>query len=616
MRVLHVVRQFHPSIGGLEGVVHDLCVEQRRAGLEADVLTLNRIFVDLDNKLPQNEIVDGVPVRRIGYVGSKRYPIAPTVLFHLKPYDVIHVHGLDFFCDYLALTAPIHRKPLVLTTHGGFFHTGFARRLKHVYFRTITPRTLRNYKRVFACSTSDADTFRTIAKDRVQHIDNGVDIEKFADKSSPAFKPSFVCFGRIASHKGLERAIDIFEILQTQFPEAELQIIGNDADGTLPRLHSKYAELLRQGSVKIKTGLSDAAIAQSLKECSFFMSASEYEGFGLALVEALSAGLVPIVNRIPSFEKIIAGAGVGHIIDFRDPQRAAREIAPIVEKTATQYAECRARAMTSVAPYGWEQVEQRFRSEYEKILGLKRRTILGVNFEPMKRMQAVKKIDSEFERGGTLRVAFANAHTLTLSKSNTEFREALNRFLVLNDGVGVDLASRLKFGTTFPENLNGTDFVPYYLNHTRHKLRIFLVGSRPEVVNEAARRFAAIWPQHQILGACDGYFHNDQHVENICRLIKSAKADLLLVGLGNPLQEMWIADRAAATGARLQMGVGALFDFTSGRVSRAPNWVRRLRCEWVYRLVREPRRMFSRYILGGLMFMGYVLGDRRIGQSS
>jgi alpha-1,3-mannosyltransferase len=616
VRVLHVVRQFHPAVGGLEAVVHDLSVEQRRAGIEADVLTLNREFRNLRNRLPERDVVDGIPVRRIGYVGSKRYPFAPKVLSHLKPYDLIHVHGVDFFCDYLALTAPIHGKPLVLTTHGGFFHTDFARALKHVYFRTITRTMLKNYKSVFACSASDADTFRSIAGDRVKHIDNGVDIAKFAAASSPTFKPSFVCFGRIAAHKGLESAIDTFEILRRQFPEAELQIIGNDADGTLPHLRAKYAALLVEGSLRIKTGLSTEEIALSLKECSYFISASEYEGFGLALVEALSAGLVPIVNRIPSFEQIIAAADVGHLVDFSDTGRAAREIAAILEETGAQYAELRERAMTSVKRYGWQGVEQRFRSEYEEILGLKQRTILGVDFEPMNRVQAVKKIDGEFERGGTLRVAFANAHTLTLSRSNTAFRKALKRFLVLNDGVGVDLASRFKFGTTFPENLNGTDFVPYYLSHTRHRLRIFLVGSRQEVVSEAARRFADIWPQHEIIGARNGYFRNEEHVKSVCRDIKDVKADLLLVGLGNPLQEMWIAERAATTGARLQMGVGALFDFVSGGVPRAPLWVRRLRCEWIFRLACEPRRMFSRYILGGVMFAGYVLSDRRTGHSA
>ncbi|MCC7251281.1 WecB/TagA/CpsF family glycosyltransferase [Hyphomicrobium sp.] len=613
MRVLHVVRQFYPAVGGLEGVVHALSVQQRRSGLDADVLTLDREFRDPSDWLPERDLVDGVPVRRIGYLGSKRYPIAPAVLGHLKPYDLIHVHGVDFFCDYLALLAPVHRKPLVLSTHGGFFHTGFAQGAKRVYFRTVTRAALGRYKRVFACSAADAETFRPVAGDRLKQIDNGVDIAKFAGASSPVLKPSLACFGRIASHKGLERLLDTFEILKTRLPAVELQLIGNDSDGTLARLQTKYDRLLREGSVKIKTGLDDDAIARSLRDCSFFVSASEYEGFGLALVEALSAGLVPIVNRIPTFEKIVADAGVGHLADFGDPGQAADVIASAIADAAERYDALRAQAMASVTRYGWEETEQRFRGEYERILGLKRRTILGVAFEPMRRAEAVEKIDGELERGREIKVAFANAHTLTLAKQDNAFRRALSNFLVLNDGVGVDIASRLKFGRPFPENLNGTDFVPYYLSRTQHRLRIFLVGARPDVVSEAARRFAVTWPQHQIIGTCGGYFRDEKQVDELCRIIRSVKADLLLVGLGNPMQELWIANRGISTGARLQMGVGALFDFTAGRVPRAPPWVRRLRCEWVYRLTREPRRLFSRYILGGFVFMRHVLGDRHTG---
>jgi alpha-1,3-mannosyltransferase len=258
-------------------------------------------------------------------------------------------------------------------------------------------------------------------------------------------------------------------------------------------------------------------------------------------------------------------------------------------------------------------VEGQFRAEYETILGLKRRTILGVRFEPMKREQAVVKIDEELQGGRPLRVAFANAHTLNFAARSASFRHILNGFLVLNDGVGIDIASRLKFGSTFPDNLNGTDFVPYYLSWTRHQLRIFLVGSTPAVVTEAARRFAVTWPQHSIVGTCDGYFHNEEQVDELCRIIKEVRADLLLVGLGNPMQELWIAHHGGTTGARLQMGVGALFDFASGRVPRAPVWVRRMRCEWTYRLVREPRRPFSRYVLGGFVFLRHVLGDLRTG---
>jgi alpha-1,3-mannosyltransferase len=610
MRVLHVVRQFHPVVGGLEDVVRSLSGQQRRAGIQADVLTLNRQFHDLGTLLAARELVDGIPVERIGFHGPRKYPIAPSVLAHLKPYDIIHVHGVDFFCDYLALSAPIHRKPLVLSTHGGFFHTDFARTFKQVYFRTVTRRSLARYRRVFACSAADAETFKPIAGDRLKLIENGVDIAKFAGAASPDFSPSLVYLGRFASHKGLERLLDTFAALTERLPNARLRLIGNDWDGTLARLRLTHAQLLQCGSVDVLTDLSNAAIAESLKDCSFFVSASEYEGFGLALVEALSAGLVPIVNRIPSFERIVAAAGVGRVVDFGDPNQAADEMASTINDAAERYSELRDTATRAVEAYGWSKVERQFRSEYESILGSRRRTILGVNFEPMKREQALKKIDEEFEGGRRLRVAFANAHTLNIAARNDTYRNTLSRFLVLNDGVGIDFASRLKFGSAFPDNLNGTDFVPYYLSRTRHRMRIFLIGSTPQVVTEAARRFAVTWPQHQIVGTCDGYFSNEEQIDEICQVISDVKADLLLVGLGNPIQELWIANHGVTTGARLQMGVGALFDFASGRVARAPGWVRRLRCEWIFRLACEPRRLFSRYVLGGFVFMRHVLTDR------
>ena len=87
------------------------------------------------------------------------------------------------------------------------------------------------------------------------------------------------------------------------------------------------------------------------------------------------------------------------------------------------------------------------------------------------------------------------------------------------------------------------------------------------------------------------------------------------MGLGNPLQELWIANHGVTTGARLQIGVGALFDFASGHVPRAPVWMRRMRCEWTFRLLCEPRRLFARYVLGGFVFMRHVLADRRTGFS-
>src|SRR5262249_50857585 len=157
-----------------------LSSQQRKCGVEAEVLTLNRDFRDPRVRLPGRDVVEGVPVRRIGYAGSRRYPIAPGALRHLRGFDIVHVHAVDFFCDFLAWTAPVHRKPLAISTHGGFFHTSFARSLKQYYFRTVTRASLTRYSRVFACSAADAATFAPVAAQRLRVIENAVDTRKFA----------------------------------------------------------------------------------------------------------------------------------------------------------------------------------------------------------------------------------------------------------------------------------------------------------------------------------------------------------------------------------------------------------------------------------------------------
>ena len=98
----------------------------------------------------------------------------------------------------------------------------------------------------------------------------------------------------------------------------------------------------------------------------------------------------------------------------------------------------------------------------------------------------------------------------------------------------------------------------------------------------------------------NGFFADAADAEETCRQIRAAHADCVLVGMGNPLQELWIDPFGAKTGARLLFGVGALFDFEAGSVRRAPSWVRQLRCEWIYRLLQEPRRLARRYVIGNL----------------
>jgi alpha-1,3-mannosyltransferase len=610
VRVAHVVRQFHPGVGGLEGFVLSLAKEQRAQGINAEVITLDRIFSDPDTVLPKHDRVDGVPVRRISYTGSRRYPFAPGVFSIIEPYDLVHVHAVDFFSDWLAATRWLHRKPMVLSTHGGFFHTSFARVLKAIYFRTATRFTVRRYTRVIACSSNDEAIFKKITPARrLRRIDNGVDTLKFAGKSSPELKPVFVYFGRFSQNKGLLELIDTFDVLAREVDGAHLHLMGRDWDGLLPQMRERIETLQREDSITIHERPADTEIAEVMAQSSFFVSASRYEGFGLTLVEAMSAGLIPVVSEIPSFTSILDGDRVGLQVDFTHPEAAAGEIAQHYAFLLADAGDWRGEMAQRADAYAWPKVAARFADEYEAILGRRDRRIFGVQLRHLDNRQAIDSLDRAFAAGRRVYVSFANAHALRLARRNESFRNALKDFHVFNDGIGVDIASLALFGRRFVANLNGTDFVPAFLAKTRHSLRVYLVGTSAEAVEKAAAQFKRRYPRHEIVGWRDGFFTSDEDRETTCADICAAGADCVLVGMGNPQQELWISEFGERTGATLLFGVGALLDFQAGHVRRAPRWVRQMRFEWVYRLLQEPRRLANRYIVGNTMFLFGVMVD-------
>ena len=134
MKILHIVRQFYPMIGGIETYVLNLATRQYSDGHTVSVLTLNRNFINND-KLPENEThSSGLKIVRVPYCLSNKYPVAFSALKHVKNYDIINVHAVDFFADFIALTKFIHKKRIVLITHGGFFHTNWGYIFKKIYY--------------------------------------------------------------------------------------------------------------------------------------------------------------------------------------------------------------------------------------------------------------------------------------------------------------------------------------------------------------------------------------------------------------------------------------------------------------------------------------------------
>lgn len=609
MRIVHVVRQFRPGVGGIENYVANLARLQAASGHEVTVVTLDRVFSQPTVRLAAEEEVHGYHVTRIPYRGSYKYPVAPSVLRHLYRGDIVHVHAIDFFCDFAALTAPLHRKPMVISTHGGFFHTGFARRLKRIYFQTVTRLSLGAYRAVLASSTSDLETFGGIRKDGMVAIENGVDISKFADAGARVFAKRLVFIGRFASNKRIERLFDLLRALRARDSEWRLSVIGVEWDLTAGELARLADERGVAEAVDFHVGVSEATIRHILGQASIVASASEYEGFGISVIECMSAGLQPVLNDIPAFRRVHGESGLGLIGDFARPDLLAQRLIEAAPAMAASWDEHRAAAIEFARGYDWAAVAARIEQLYGDVLGIDRRSVLGVPVVAAGTGEAIERIDRALEAGQAGIVAFLNSHAANIASRDGELRRSLRQATVLNDGIGLDMASRILFGSAFPANLNGTDFVPAYLARTRHRHRLFLLGARPDVVASAADRFADRFPQHRVVGCHHGYFADDQGVA-IAQRIRDSGADLVLVALGNPRQEIWAARHFEATGARLAFCVGALFDFAAGAVPRAPPWIRRLRAEWIFRLAIEPRRMWRRYLIGNVTFLARVLRQR------
>ena len=220
----------------------------------------------------------------------------------------------------------------------------------------------------------------------------------------------------------------------------------------------------------------------------------------------------------------------------------------------------------------------------------------------------VAAIDEDVARHSVC-LGFVNTFTAYLLAKNDNYQSVLGKFILLNDGVGLDVVSLIKYGKRFGFNLNGTDFTPFYLKTTRHKYRIYLLGGKPGIAERAAAALGIIAPQHDYVGAHDGYFDEAQNADVVAD-IKAKGADLVIVALGNPLQEIWIANNIDKVGAHLAIGVGALFDFLAEAIPRAPLWMRRAKLEWLYRLSLEPKRLWKRYIVITPALIVQALGEK------
>jgi N-acetylglucosaminyldiphosphoundecaprenol N-acetyl-beta-D-mannosaminyltransferase len=206
-------------------------------------------------------------------------------------------------------------------------------------------------------------------------------------------------------------------------------------------------------------------------------------------------------------------------------------------------------------------------------------------------------------------VFFANAHTLDLAVRCESFRRTLGEAsCVLSDGVGIRLGAWVN-GVTLGDNLCGTDFIPHLLSiESKPKFRYYLLGATRDSIIDAAREAAVSFPNWQQVGFHHGYLQRKDS-SGVVKRINAARPDLLLVGMGSPLQEQWLVENRGRLRVPVCAGVGGLFDFWSGRRTRAPLLLRKWSLEWLYIALTEPHK-WRRYAFGAPRYLACVATAR------
>lgn len=235
--------------------------------------------------------------------------------------------------------------------------------------------------------------------------------------------------------------------------------------------------------------------------------------------------------------------------------------------------------------------------------------ILGVGFDNVTMQEAVARGCGLLADEGTHYVVTPNPEIVETCRADADAMAAVNAAsLVLPDGIGVIYGSKM-LKTPLRERVPGIEFGAAMLAHcAKTGRRVFLLGAKPGIAERAAEKLCAKYEGLVIAGTHDGYFTEAQS-EEVAREIRASGADMVLVCLGAPKQEKWMARYGQETGARLLLGLGGSLDVFAGTVQRAPEFYCRHNLEWFYRLIKNPSRIGRMMKLP--LFLVHAAGERR-----
>ena len=238
--------------------------------------------------------------------------------------------------------------------------------------------------------------------------------------------------------------------------------------------------------------------------------------------------------------------------------------------------------------------------------------ILGVRVDDVDRNGLESSILSHARNGSPSVYANVNVHAINIASGDDRFREFVNNaFVTYCDGEGVRIGARL-LGYRLPRRTVLTYWVWDLCRVLEQNgLSVYLLGGRSDVVSKAVQVLRQRFENIKIAGCHHGYFiKTGAESQAVVEEINSSGADVLFVGFGMPLQEHWINTNLHSLRPGIVLPSGSMIDYVAGEKKQTPAWMANSGLEWLYRLLREPRRLWRRYLIGNPLFLFRVIAQR------
>ena len=240
---------------------------------------------------------------------------------------------------------------------------------------------------------------------------------------------------------------------------------------------------------------------------------------------------------------------------------------------------------------------------------MNRKKILNGSFDSVTTAETSDWATQLIKLGERGYICTVNVAILMMMSADSQLQRFVERAsLVVADGQPIVWASRL-LSQALPERVTGIDLIDSLaVRAEKEQFRIYLLGATQEVITTAAANLKSRYPKLDICGFDDGYFSASETSERV-QAIRQSGAQILIVGMGVPRQEVFLEENWSDLGVNLAIGVGGSFDVIAGKKKRAPFWMQTAGLEWLYRLIQEPQRLWKRYLVTNLQFIYRLLSS-------